>query len=124
MARAQKALAGLEGDLLQLDCERQQFSHSLLLYILDRLGTTTRSWSPNNPSKEQQLYQEQQIQLFQEYNASELHKQFSAQVEEKRRQIWNTDPSTSWRELTLADLYTFKEEASKTVKKHWIEQGI
>jgi hypothetical protein len=64
------------------------------------------------------------MQLAGEHEASESRKQFSAQVDEERRRIWNADPSTSWRELTLADLYTFKEEASETVKKRWVEQGI
>jgi hypothetical protein len=64
------------------------------------------------------------MQLAGEHEASEPCKQFSAQVEEERRRIWNADPSTSWRELTLADLYTFQEEASETVKKRWVEQGI
>jgi hypothetical protein len=64
------------------------------------------------------------MQLAGEHEASEPRKQFSAQVEEERRRIWNADPSTSWRELTLADLYTFQEEASETVKKRWVEQGI
>jgi hypothetical protein len=56
------------------------------------------------------------MQLAGEREASKPDKQFSAQIEEERRRIWNTDPSTSWREITLADLYTFKEEARETVK--------
>jgi hypothetical protein len=64
------------------------------------------------------------MQLEGERVASRSDKQFSAQVEEERKRFWNTDPSTSWRELTIADLYTFRGEARETVKKRWVEQGI
>jgi hypothetical protein len=124
LVRAQRALARLEGDSLRLDRERQRFSHSPPPYTSNPSGTTTRSQSPNPPSEEQRLRQERRMQLGQERIASKPHKQFSAQVEEERRRIWNADPNTSWRELTIADLYTFKEEASETVKKRWVEQGI
>ncbi|KAN0073554.1 hypothetical protein V8E54_008774 [Elaphomyces granulatus] len=122
LARAQRALAGLEGDPLRLDRERQRFSHSPPPYTSNPSGTTTRSASPIPPSEERR--QQRRMQLAGEHEASEPRKQFSAQVDEERRRIWNADPSTSWRELTLADLYTFKEEASETVKKRWVEQGI
>ena len=124
LARAQRALAKLEGDSLRLDRERQRFGHSPPPYASNPSGTTTRSTSPNPPSEEQRLRQERRMQLAGEREASEPHEQFAAQVEEERRRIWNADPSTSWRELTLADLYTFKEEASETVRKRWVEQGI
>lgn len=110
--------------MLRLDHERQRFSHSPPLYTSNPSGTTTRSASPNPPSEEQRLRQERRIQLVGEADASKPRKQFSAQVEEERRRIWNTDPSTSWREITLADLYTFKEEAREKVKKRWVKQGI
>jgi hypothetical protein len=122
LARAQRALAGLEGDPLRLDRERQRFSQSPLRYISNPSGTTTRSASPIPPSEERR--QQQRMQLAGECEASEPRNQFSTQVEEERRRTWNADPSTNWRELTLADLYTFKEEASETVKKRWVEQGI
>ena len=77
--------------------------------------------TPSALSEEQRFRQERRAQLWNEREISESHKQFAAQVEEERRRIWNADPSTSWRELTLADLYTFKEEASETVKKRWVE---
>jgi hypothetical protein len=64
-----------------------------------RSGTTTRSQSPNPPSEEQRLRQERRMQLAGERIASKPHKQFSAQVEEERRRIWNADPSTSWIEV-------------------------
>jgi hypothetical protein len=58
LARAQRALAGLEGDPQRLDCARIRFNDSLPLYISDRSGTTTRSQSPNPPSEEQRHCQE------------------------------------------------------------------
>lgn len=64
------------------------------------------------------------MQLEGEREASKAGNQFSVQVEEERRRMWNTDPSTSCRELTISDLYTFKDEARETVKKRWVEQGI
>ena len=64
------------------------------------------------------------MQLVGEREASKPDRQFSAQVEEERRRIWNTDPITSWRELTPADLHTYEEEAREIVKKRWVEQGI
>jgi hypothetical protein len=64
------------------------------------------------------------MQLAQEHEASEPDIQFSAQVDEERRRIWNTDPRTSGSELTFADLYIFREEACEAVKKRWVEQGI
>jgi hypothetical protein len=63
------------------------------------------------------------MQLAGEREASEPHKQFAAQVEEERRRIWNADPSTSWIKINPGDT-TFEEEASETVKKRWVEQGI
>lgn len=63
------------------------------------------------------------MQLAGEREASKPHKQFSAQVEEERRRLWNADPSTSWIKINGADT-TFEEEASETVKKRWVEQGI
>ncbi|KAH8588286.1 hypothetical protein B0O99DRAFT_677560 [Bisporella sp. PMI_857] len=77
-------------------------------------ATTIRSASPIPPSEERR--QQLRMQLTGEHEASEPDKQFSAQVEEERSRIWNTDPSTSWRELTFADLYTFKEEAREMSK--------
>ena len=56
-------------------------------------GTTTRSASPIAPSEER--HQQRRMQLAGEREASEPRKQFSAQVEEERRRIWNADPSTS-----------------------------
>ena len=62
------------------------------------------------------------MQLAGECKASEPHNQFAAQVEEERRRIWNADPSTSWMSIPPGDALI--KEASKTVKKRWVEQGI
>jgi hypothetical protein len=63
------------------------------------------------------------MQLGQECIASKPYKQFEHQIEEERRQIWNADLSTSWIKINPGDS-TFQEEASETVKKRWVEQGI
>ncbi|KAA6406979.1 MAG: hypothetical protein FRX48_09277 [Lasallia pustulata] len=119
--RAKRALARLEGGPLRVVCERQRFSDSPPPYTSNPSGTTTRSASPNPPSEEQ-LLREQRRQLAREARASEPDQQFTAQVEEERRRIWNADPRTSWRSTPFGD--TFIEEASETVKKRWAEQGI
>jgi len=62
------------------------------------------------------------MQLGWEADASKPHKQFSAQVEEERRRIWNADPHTGGMSMLLRD--TFREEAHETVKKCWVKQGI
>jgi hypothetical protein len=73
LARAQRALAGLEGDPQRLDRTRVWFDDSLPPYTSDRSGTTTRSQSPNPPSEEQQRYQERRVQLGRERRASEQY---------------------------------------------------
>ncbi len=123
LVRAQRALIGLEGDPERLDRARRRFSDSPPPYTSDQSGTTTRSVSPNPPSKEQRHCQERKMQLAGEREASKPHKQFSAQVEEERRRIWNADPRTTWIKINPGDS-TFKKEACETVKKRWVEQGI
>lgn len=123
LARAPRALLGLERDPLRLDPERQRFCRSPPSYSSNSAGTTTRSASPNPPSEEQRLRQERRIQLGLEADASKPHEQFSAQIEEERRRIWNADPSTSWIKINPGDT-TFEKEARETVKKRWVEQGI
>lgn len=123
LARAQRALAGLEGDPQRLDRARIRFDDSPPPYTSDQSGTTTRSQSPNPPGEEQRRRQERQMQLAGEREASKPDKQFSVQVEEERRRIWNSDPSTSWIKINPGDT-TFKEEAREIVKERWVEQGI
>lgn len=122
LARAQRALARLEGDSLRLDRERQRFSLSPPSYTSYPSGTTTRTTSPNPPSEEQRLRQERRMQLADEREASEPHNQFAAQVKEERRRIWNADPLTNWMSMPPGD--TLIKEASGAVKKRWVEQGI
>ena len=121
LVRAQRALAGLQGDPLRLDRERQRFSHYPPPYTSNPSGTTTRFASPTPPSEERR--QERQFQLGLERRASKPYHQFEHQREEERRRIWNADPRTSWIKINPGD-GTFKEEASETVKKRWVEQGI
>ncbi|PVH70380.1 hypothetical protein DL98DRAFT_619623 [Cadophora sp. DSE1049] len=102
LARAQRALAGLEEYPERLDRERRRFSDSPPPYKSDI----------------------RRMQLGRERDASRPRQQFSAQVEEERRRIWNTDPSTSGRELTIASLDTFKEVARENVKKRWHEDSL
>jgi hypothetical protein len=72
LARAQRALVGLEGDPLRLDHERQRFSYSLLLYTSNLSSTTTRSASLIPPSKERR--QQRRMQLAGEREALEPRK--------------------------------------------------
>lgn len=122
LTRAQRALARLEGDSLQLDRERQRFSHSPSSYSSNSSGTTTRSTSPNPRSEEQRLRKERRMQLEGEREASEPHNQFAAQVKEERLRIWDADLRLNWMSMPLGD--SFIKEASGTVKRRWVEQGI
>jgi hypothetical protein len=63
LARAQRALVGLEGDPQRLDRARVRFDDSPPPYTSDRSGTTTRSRSPNPPSEEQRRSEERRWQL-------------------------------------------------------------
>ena len=63
------------------------------------------------------------MQLAWDREASRPRQQFSDQVEEERRRIWNANPRTNWIKINPGDI-TFKEEARDTVKKRWVEQGI
>lgn len=122
LARAQRALAKLEIDSLRLDRERQRFSHSPPPYTSNSSGMTTRSASPNPPSKEQRLREDRYMQLIGEREASEPHNQFAAQVKDERIRVWYADPSTNWMSMPPGD--TLLQEARETVKKRWVEQGI
>jgi hypothetical protein len=53
LARAQRALAGLERDPQRLARARVWFDESPPRYTSDRSGMTTLSQSPNPPSEEQ-----------------------------------------------------------------------
>lgn len=136
---AHRTLATLKEGPVRLDRERERFSHSPPPYKLNpstrsvspndlseeqRRRCRTRSVTPSAPGEEQRLYQERRAQLWDEREACIPHEQFSAQVEEERRRMWNTDLSTSWKEIAVADLYVFREEANETVKRRWVEQGI
>ncbi|KAH8593167.1 hypothetical protein B0O99DRAFT_653532 [Bisporella sp. PMI_857] len=118
LARAQRALAGLDGDPLRLDRERQGFNGSPPPYKSDRSGMTTQSASLDPPNEEQR-----RVQLGCERAASKPYHQFEHQIEEERRRIWNADPSTSWMSINPRD-DAFEEEASETIKWRWVEQGI
>lgn len=123
LARAQRALAGLEGNPLQLDRARRRFSDSPPPYTSDPSGTTTRSASPDPPSEEQQHREERRWQLIRERRASLPREQFSAQIDEEMRRVWNADPRTSWMsQMPIGG--PVEENAIKTVKNRWIEQGI
>ena len=121
LARAQRALAGLEGDPLRLDRERERFSHSPPPYTSNPSGTTTRSASPNPPSEEQRLRQERRAQLARDRMASEPYEQFSHQIDEEEKRVF---------EANLDGIYHIPVGscpatiARKNVKKRWVEQGI
>ncbi|PVH70046.1 hypothetical protein DL98DRAFT_564266 [Cadophora sp. DSE1049] len=85
LARAQRTLASLEGDPLRLDRERQRFSHSPLPYT----STTTRSASPIPPSEERR--RQRRNQLGGERMGSKPYNQFSAQIKEEEKRVFEAD---------------------------------
>jgi hypothetical protein len=121
LARAQRALSGLEGDPLRLDHARRRFSHSPPPYTSDPSGTTTQSESPNPPSEEQRRREERRWQLIEEREASEPYYQFEAQTSEEEKRIWEADRNRT-RRLRVGK--NPSEMASEIVKNRWIEQGI
>ena len=122
LAKAQRVLAGLEEHPEQLDLERRRFSDFPLVYKSDTSGTTTRSQSPNPLTEDQRFCEQRRIQLGQEADASYPRKQFTAQVEEERKRIWDADSRMRGMDMLPGD--TFRAEACETVKTFWIEQGI
>jgi len=86
LARAQRALAGLEGDRLRLD-RRDSGLAILHHYTSNPSGTTTQSASPNPPSREQRLRQEQRMQLGWEREALEPYSQFEHQISDEEKRI-------------------------------------
>ncbi|KAI9861236.1 MAG: hypothetical protein M1813_005409 [Trichoglossum hirsutum] len=121
LARAQRALAGLEGDPQRLDRVRIRFDDSPLPYTSDRSGTTTLSQSPNPPSEEQRRRQERRVQLGLEADASKPHKQFSHQIDEEEKRVFEASLNGTHRIPVGSDPHTI---ASENVKKFWVEQGI
>ena len=121
LARAQRALAGLEGDPQRLDRARVRFDDSPPPYTSDRSGTTTRSQSPNPPSEEQRRHQERRVQLGRERRASEPYHQFEHQVSDEKKQIMEASLNRTQR-LRVGD--DPDKIASENVKKRWVEQGI
>ncbi|KAH8782178.1 hypothetical protein BGZ57DRAFT_759154 [Hyaloscypha finlandica] len=119
LVRAQRALAGLQGDPLRLDRARQRFSHSPPPYTSNPSGTTTRSASPIPPSEERR--QERRFQLGQERMASEPYHQFEHQISDEKKRIMEADLNGTHRIPVGSDAYTI---ACETVKKRWVEQGI
>jgi hypothetical protein len=123
LAKAQSALAGLEGNPLELDRARRQFRDSPLPDASDPSGTTTRSASPDPPSEEQQHREERQWQLIREHRASLPREQFDTQIDEEMKQVWKRDPNTNLiHQMPIGG--SLEESAREIVKKRWIEQGI
>ncbi|MCJ1479185.1 hypothetical protein MMC13_007869 [Lambiella insularis] len=121
LVRAQRALAALDADPLRLDRERQRFSHSPPPYTSNPSGTTTRSASPDPPSEEEQRRQRRRVQLGWEAEASLPYRQFSAQVNEEAKRIFEADLNGTHRIPVGSDERTI---AGENVKKFWVEQGI
>ncbi|KAG8421399.1 hypothetical protein J3459_007536 [Metarhizium acridum] len=133
LVRAQRALATLEGDPLRLDRERGRFSHSPPPYTSypstpndlseeqRRRRCRTRSETPSAPSEEQRLRQERRAQLWEEREASQPYEQFSHQVNELEKRIFDADVNGTHRVPVGSDPRTIARE---TVKKLWVEQGI
>ncbi|KAF2180928.1 hypothetical protein K469DRAFT_714121 [Zopfia rhizophila CBS 207.26] len=131
LARVHRALDGLEADPLGLDRARTRFSQPPPSYTSNPSGTTTRSVSPEPPRNEQRR-REQREQRFQrrrklmdERAASLPLEQFLAQVDEETRRIWNANPRTSlMSESKIPIGGTEEKEATETIKKRWVQQGI
>ncbi|KAI1401865.1 hypothetical protein F4819DRAFT_305782 [Hypoxylon fuscum] len=121
LARTQRALAGLQGDPLRLDRERQRFSHSPPQCASNSSGTTTRSASLNLPSEEQRLRQERLVQLGLEADASKPDKQFSQQINEEEKRVFEASLNGAHPIPVGSDPRTIARE---NVKKRWVEQGI
>lgn len=121
LARAQKALATLEGDSLRLDLRDSGLV--ILHHHIHRIHRVRRlALRAPTLSEEQRLRQERRMQLAGEREASEPHNQVAAQVGEERRRIWNANPNTNWMSMPPGD--TLITEARETVKKRWVEQDI
>ncbi len=121
LIRAHRALAGLEGDPLQLDRARIRFDDSPPPYMSDRSGTTTRSASLDPPSEEQRHRQQRRVQLGLECQASQPYYQFQAQTIEEEKRIWEADRNRT-RRLRVGE--NPSEMADEIVKNRWVEQGI
>jgi hypothetical protein len=121
--KAQRRLAGLAEDPLQLDQERQRFNRTPPPHTPYPSALTTLSMSPRALNREQLRRQERRIKLGLEAEASTPSEQFSAQIEEERRRIWVADPGANWINIYGGDT-TFREQAREIVKNRWVEQGI
>jgi len=119
LMRAQRALAGLQGDPLQLDRARQRFSHSPPPYRSGPSGTTTRSASPISSSEERR--RDRRFQLGGEYAASKPYNQFEHQISDEKKRIMEADLDRTRSIPVGSDAYTI---AYENVKKRWVEQGI
>jgi hypothetical protein len=121
LARAQRALVGLEEDPQRLDHTRIRFEDSPPPYTSDRSGTTTRSQSPNPPNEEQRLCQERRMHLAWERDASQPRKQFAAQTSDEEKRIFEASLNGTCRLPVGSNI---SEIAYDNVKKCWVDQGI
>lgn len=121
LAKAHRALAGLEEDPQRLHHARGRFDEPPPSYDSEESGASTRSVSPNPPSKEQQRRQEQQVQLGLERNASLPYYQFEHQTSDEEKRILEADRNGTCR-VSFGEEYA--EIAYKNVKERWVEQGI
>ena len=91
--KVQRALAGLQGNHMRLDRERQRFNRSPPLYTSIPSGTTTRTTSPDPSSEEQKLHQQRRVQLGLQAQAYKPRKQFSAQIKEGEQRVFEASLS-------------------------------
>lgn len=119
LARAQRALAGLEGDPLRLEVARTRFSHSPPPYTSDRSGTTTQSASPEPPSEQQR--RKRRVQLGLEREASTPYHQLQTQTIEEEKRVFEADLNGTHR-LPIGS--NTNKIADENVKNRWVEQGI
>jgi hypothetical protein len=104
----------------QLQSERGLFDPPPPYASYER-GTTTRSASPNPPSEEQRLHQEQQFQLGLELDASKPYYQYEQHVNDEETRIFEADLNGTFSLPVGTDPNTFAQEI---VRARWKEQGI
>lgn len=120
LARVQEALWNL-GEDFNHSGKRRSYSSPPPPYMSNSSGTTTRSASPVPHSEQQRLFQERQVEIGLEYEASLPHEQFSYQCSAENARLFQADLDKTFILPVGSDL---DEMAYDYVKNCWVEQGI
>ena len=121
LVRTDRALAALVEDPAELRQARVRFSKPPPSYTSQQSHNSTRSQSPDPPSKEQQRREELKWRLKEEYWASYPSNQFETQVSQERDRIFEANKNRTCRVPVGTDFYELAEE---NVKNRWVEQNI